>query len=150
MRLFFLPILMLLDIPIELIKLEDASYHIMIEAEFNETIMGNLIIDTGASKTVFDELFVAPFIEEIEEIDDQNSSGINAMITQTRMGIIPKIKFGKLEINQYPCLLLDLSHVNELYKKYTNKQIAGLIGSDFLVKYEAVIDYSQKKLSLNY
>jgi len=141
---------MLIDLPIEIIKLEDASYHLIVEAVFNKKTYGNLIIDTGASKTVFDQTFVSSFIVDVEDIDDQNSSGINAMIAQTQLGIIPEIKFGKLEITNYSCLLLDLSHVNELYKKYTDKQIAGLIGSDFLVEYEAVIDYNQKKLSLNY
>ena len=141
---------MLIDLPIEIIKLEDASYHLIIEAVFNRKTHGNLIIDTGASKTVFDQTFVNSFIENVEDIDDQNSSGINAMISQTQLGVIPEIKFRELEITNYSCLLLDLSHVNELYKKYTDKQIAGLIGSDFLVEYEAVIDYNQKRLSLNY
>lgn len=141
---------MLIDLPVEIIKLEDASYHIMIEVLFGDSQYGNLIVDTGASKTVFDELFVAPFIRDVEEIDEQNSSGINAMITQAKLGTLPFIKFGSLEIKNYSALLLDLSHINELYKKYSDKQIAGLIGSDFLVKYEALIDYGQKKITLNY
>jgi hypothetical protein len=141
---------MLLDLPIEVIKLEDTSYHLMIKAEFTLGVQGNLIIDTGASKTVFDQQFVEPFITGLQDVDDKNSSGINAMITHAKAGVIPEIKFGTLEIKDYECLLLDLSHVNELYKKYTNKQIAGLMGSDFLVQYEAVIDYGQKKITLNY
>lgn len=141
---------MLIDLPIEIIKLEDASYHLMIEAEFVQNIPGNLIIDTGASKTVFDQQFVESFIIDLQDVDNENSSGINAMITQAKFGVIPKISFGTLEILDFQCLLLDLSHVNELYKKFTNKQIAGLMGSDFLVKYEAVIDYGQQKITLNY
>jgi len=141
---------MTLTLPIEIIKLEDASYHLMIVAEFPMGILGNLIIDTGASKTIFDQQFVEPFITDIEDVDNQNSSGINAMITQAKVGVIPKIKFSILEIKNYECLLLDLTHINDLYKKYSNKQIAGLIGSDFLVQYQAVIDYGQQKISLNY
>ncbi len=141
---------MLIDLPIEIIKLEDESYHVMIEAEFIKGIKGNLIIDTGASKTVFDQQFVQPFITDVEDVEEQNSSGINAMITQAELGTIPEIGFGELKIENYKSLLLDLSHINELYKKYTDKQIAGLLGSDFLLEYEAVIDYGQKRISLNY
>lgn len=141
---------MILTLPIEIIKLEDASYHVMLEAIFIQTISGNLIIDTGASKTVFDQKFVESFITDLQDVDDKNSSGINAMITKATFGIIPEIRFGALEIKNYQSLLLDLSHVNTLYKKITNKHVAGLIGSDFLVQYEAVIDYGQQKITLNY
>jgi len=141
---------MLIDLKIEIIKLEDESYHILIEAEFPGNILGKLIIDTGASKTVIDADFAEQFTSQIEDVENQDSSGINAIITGAKIGTIPKINFGNLEIKDYKCLLLDLSHVNSLYKKYTNKHIAGLLGSDFLVNYEAVIDYGQKKISFNY
>ena len=141
---------MIIDLPIEIIELEDESYHLMIESEFSNGISGSLIIDTGASKTVFDMQFVEPFITDVEDVEEQNSSGINAMINQAKVGIIPKINFGKLKIEEYQCMLLDLSHINELYKKYTDKQIAGLIGSDFLVKYDAIIDYGRNIITLNY
>ena len=72
------------------------------------------------------------------------------MITQAKVGTIPEINFLGLKIETYKSLLLDLSHINELYKQYTDKQIAGLLGSDFLLEYEAVIDYGQQKMSLNY
>jgi len=139
---------MLIDIPIELIELEDSSYHLMIQAVFNSNISGNLIIDTGASKTVFDFGFVHSFINDLEAIEDQHSSGINAMITEAHTGVIPVLSIQKLVLENYPCILLDLSHINQLYQQYSDKHIAGLIGSDFLVAHEAVIDYSQKKLTL--
>lgn len=141
---------MIIDLPIEIIELEDDSYHLMMEAEFADGISGSLIIDTGASKTVFDMQFVEPFITDVEDVEEQNSSGINAMINQAKVGVIPEISFGKFKIEDYQCMLLDLSHINELYKKYTNKHIAGLVGSDFLVKYDAIIDYGRKVMTLDY
>lgn len=141
---------MIIDLPIHLIKLEDQSYHLMMEAVFNSSTPGNLIIDTGASKTIFDREFTQPFIKNIVEIEEENSSGINAMITGAQTGVISSIRFHTFEIEEYPCLTLDLSHVNKVYSKFTDKQIAGLIGSDFLVEHEAVIDYGQQKISLNY
>jgi len=137
-------------IPIEIIELEDESYHLMIEATFNKTEKGHLIIDTGASKTVLDSQFSNPFISEFEEIEENQSSGINAMITDAQIGIMPYISLNELELSNYKCLLLDLSHINELYKKYSDRYITGLIGSDFLLKYHAVIDYKKKTLTLSY
>ena len=44
--------------------------------------------------------------------------------------------------------LIDLSHINDLYHHAAARTICGLIGSDLLVKYKAVIDYSRLKLTL--
>lgn len=134
-------------IPLQLIELEDSSFHIMIEARFKR-LKGKLIIDTGASKTVLDYGFGKKVASSIKKIKDQNSSGINAMITNSHIANIPSLTLGRLKIEDYPCVLLDLSHVNALYQKYCDEQIAGLIGSDFLVKYQAVIDYKKRLMKL--
>ncbi len=137
-----------IEITIEIIELEENSYHLMIEGTFNEELKGNLIIDTGASKTVLDSSFVTPFVTEVKDLEENDSSGINATITNAQTGIIPYITFSTLNIENFECLLIDLSHVNQVYQKYTERQIAGLIGSDFLLKYKAVIDYEKEKLFL--
>jgi hypothetical protein len=134
-------------IPLQLIELEDSSFHIMIEARFKR-LKGNLIIDTGASKTVLDYTFGKKIAQSIKKIKDQNSSGINAMITDSHLATVPSLTVGRLKITDYPCVLLDLSHVNALYQKYCDKHIAGLIGSDFLVQYQAVIDYNKRVMKL--
>jgi hypothetical protein len=134
-------------IPLQLIELEDSSFHIMIEARFNRT-KGNFIIDTGASKTVLDYTFGKKIASSVKKIKDQNSSGINAMITDSHLATIPLLTVGRLKIENYSCVLLDLSHVNALYQKYCDKSIAGLIGSDFLVQYQAIIDYGKRSMKL--
>lgn len=136
-------------LPIRIIKLEDESYHLMVDVTINNETVGHLIVDTGASKTVFDKTFITPHLTEIEEIDDNHSSGINAMIDNAQIGQLELLSFGELILTNYQCLTLDLSHINALYKKYADKYIAGLLGSDFLLKYGAIIDYSKKTLSIN-
>lgn len=134
-------------IPIDLIELEDSSFHIMVQARFGK-IKGNLIIDTGASKTILDYTFGQAIADSITKNEDKNSSGINAMITESHVATVPKIKIGRLTIQNLTCVLLDLSHINALYQKYCNKEIAGLIGSDFLVAHQAIINYEKKYLKL--
>ena len=141
---------MTISLPIYVVELESDSYHLMIDLEFSEGLKGSLIIDTGASKTVFDANFVESIVTNLEEVEDQDSSGINAMILQTKVGTIPMVKFGELEVVNQPWVLLDLFHVNKVYKKRIDKQIVGLLGSDFMVDYNAIIDYGQLTLTLDY
>jgi hypothetical protein len=70
------------------------------------------------------------------------------MITDSHLATIPLLTVGRLKIENYSCVLLDLSHVNALYQKYCDKSIAGLIGSDFLVQYQAIIDYGKRSMKL--
>lgn len=137
------------NIPIEIIKLEDKSYHIMIEVTINGTTKANLIIDTGASKSVFDKNFISDYAHNITEVDDNRSSGINAMINLAHIGYVNEFKIGELILPDFECLMLDLTHINDLYKNYADKFIAGLLGSDFLVAYNAVINYPLKKITLS-
>lgn len=139
---------MIVILPIEIKKLEEKSYHLFIKVEFSENIIGDVVIDTGASKTVFDKTFVEKFIKETKDNPGITSSGINQNIEDIEFVSIEKIKLGKLCINDFNTAVMDLSHINKVYEKFGDKYIAGLIGSDFLVKYKAVISYKEKKLIL--
>lgn len=119
----------------------------MVEVTLNATTKASLIIDTGASKTVFDKNFISPIASNIEAVEDNRSSGINAMIDEASVGTIDEFKIGDLTINNYQCLMLDLSHINELYKNYADKYIAGLLGSDFMVENKAIINYAEKSIT---
>ncbi len=45
----------LIRIPVEIIKLEDNSFHMLVHVE-TDGVQGDMIIDTGASVTVLDSL----------------------------------------------------------------------------------------------
>ena len=133
-------------IPVKLIELDDQSYHLLIEASINNIPL-NLIIDTGASKTVFDKTILEGSIHAHEsEIQNIRSSGIMADNIDSKMGMAEIFRIGDLELNGYPVVMIDLDAINNLYLTIAGKKIHGLLGSDFLLKFEAVIDY--KKLLL--
>jgi predicted aspartyl protease len=141
---------MITIIPFKLLKIDNDSYHLMIKAYINKKLV-HLIIDTGASRTVFDKTKIEKYVgnERIEEEDKLSSGlGTNTMTSQTT--IIKKLKIGELEITHYNAVLLDLSHVNESYEQVGLKQLDGVLGSDILVKYNAVIDYEKKVLKLKF
>ena len=50
----------------------------------------------------------------------------------------------------YKTILLDLSHVNNSYEQIKLKPVDGVLGSDLLLKYSAVIDYDKKILKLKF
>ncbi len=52
-------------LPLEVIELDNLSYHILVEGEMNG-LPCNLIIDTGASRTVFDRNYFEDEVEILE------------------------------------------------------------------------------------
>jgi hypothetical protein len=136
-------------IPLELIELEEANYHITVKSLFFQGKEGLWVIDTGASKTVFnialnDCFDLAP--EDEEKIIQ--SAGIGSDRLDTAMGVLHPFTLGTFLIGHLQVALIDLSHINSLYYHVVEKEICGLIGSDFLLEYKALIDYSKLRLTL--
>jgi hypothetical protein len=136
-----------ISLPIEIITLEEESYHLLIEAKANNMRL-NLIIDTGASKTIFDTNTCNNEAGDIKAFEEQTTSGINAMIEACYQGSFSTFSLGELALNNFNCTLMDLSHVNKVYAAYFNKSIHGLLGSDFLLKHNAIINYRTRLLTL--
>jgi hypothetical protein len=140
----------MIEIPIQIVKLEYDNYHILIEGSFIDGTPANWIIDTGASKTVLDSN-LTQFYENVESDpeEDFQSAGINQGMLDTTVGIISNLRLGDLEIFNQKVALIDLNHVNEIYEKYTPYKIAGLLGGDILMNYQCVIDYETKMIRFN-
>ena len=137
-------------IPIDIVALgEKDSFHLFISGLINNRHY-DLLIDTGASHTIFDATLVPALSDN--EIEDYKieSAGISAGELDTGLGRISEFRLGDLMLKDWTVVLIDLSHVNSLYGKFTDKRIAGLIGSDFLLKYLAVIDYKKRELVLRF
>jgi len=135
----------MIEIPLQIIELENDNFHILIEGSFYDGTTANWIIDTGASKTVLDSN-LNQFYEGVESDneEDYQSAGINQGMLDTTVGLIDRLQLGDLEISNLKVALIDLKHVNEIYEKYTRYKIAGLIGGDILMNYQCVIDYENK------
>lgn len=133
-------------IPIDIVTLgEDNSYHLFVNG-FIDGIEYDLLIDTGASQTVFDSAVVPEIANE--KAQEIQSSGIHAGELKSSIGQIKKFRLGNLKRKKWKVILIDLSHVNSLYERFSSKKVAGLIGSDFLLHHKAVIDYKRKELVL--
>lgn len=135
-------------IPLTIFPIEDDGYHIKV----NITINGkeaSMILDTGASHSVFDETRIADFVDDDQVEDhDRLSSGLGTNTMVSKKVLINKLQIGKLEIVDYDATILDLMHVNQSYEKLELDPVDGVLGGDILNGYNAVIDYAKKELTL--
>ncbi len=100
----------MIEIPLQIIELEQENYHILIEGHFKDETPSYWIIDTGASKTVLD-LNMNPFFELIDsdETDDYQSAGINQGMMETSVGRMSYLRFGNMQITDQKVALIPWS-----------------------------------------
>ena len=140
------------NIPIDLVQIDEDGYHLMISAKIGRKKV-RLLIDTGASRSVFDKTRLDAILgnkdNEYETLEQLSTGlGTNSMESQTTC--LKSFKLGDIKIKNLDVVVLDLNHVNESYAMIGVKGIDGVLGSDILKKYEAVIYYREKRLKLYY
>jgi len=139
---------MSIKIPLQIIEPEEQNFHVVINSKFDDGTTGHWIIDTGASKTVFD-MNKTNHYHKCEEEEEILSAGFGDKPLKSAMAILKPVWFGKLKTENIKVALLDMSHINDFYRKKANIEICGFIGGDFLMKYKAEISYKEKLLILN-
>lgn len=133
---------------LELISMDGGGYHLGLEANLNGK-KAFLLLDTGASRTVFDKNQIE-FYNDNQEIEllDEKSTGLGTSSMDIHTTEISHLEIGNKKIEKITLAIIDLSHVNETYEKLGFKKIQGVLGSDLLFKYNAIIDYSKLELHL--
>lgn len=115
----------------------------------NVTIEGKkcrFLIDTGASKSVVDKHFYETKLNRKLKVIKQETTGLHSTVMESYTGKLKKLTIGKQVISEYAIAAVDLMHVNTTYKKMKLRKIDGILGSDLLAKYSAVIHYGEAKL----
>jgi len=139
---------MTIKIPLQIIDLHDDGYHPLLEV----TVYGKpfiLVLDTGASKTAFDQTMLLEAGDKaLLKSSDRLSTGLgtNTMISSTTM--ISDLHIGAFRVPEFEVAVLDLSAINIAYRQLSHPEVLGVLGGDILMKYKAVIDYGKKILSL--
>lgn len=135
-------------IKLDLFSLEGDGYHMRFKALVNE-VEATFILDTGASRTVFDKNAVAKYFPEVElESHEAATSGVGSNEMESFSAIIKKLQIGNLLIRRYHCAVIDLTHVNAAYEMVGEPPVQGVLGGDILKKYKASINYRSKTLTL--
>lgn len=136
-------------LPLRILHLNDKGAHLLIAVRINGK-KARVLIDTGASNTVFDKHRLPDFLKGARmETEERLSSGLGTSNMQSQSAVLNKLELGSIIIKNHYTLVLDLSHVNSSYENMKLKPIDGVIGGDILKKYKANIDYGKKKLVLS-
>ena len=129
-------------------NVEGGGNHLLIKARFNPFVNGYLIIDTGASVSAFDKETCLPFSENILYKKEIQSSGVTPESLNAEPVSIKKIYLGRFLFEFSQAVLIDLSHIKYLYSQFSDKNIIGLLGGNFLIEHRAIIDYKNKSLQI--
>lgn len=133
-----------------LISIENDGYHLMITVKINGK-PANMLIDTGASKTVFDLTRIRKYIEDKSgdfEKFPQLSTGLGTNTLESHSTVIKKLVIGGYLEKNFRAILLDLANINQSYKLLKIKPIDGVIGSDLLVQSRAQINFLTKTIKV--
>ena len=136
-------------IPLSIVELEPDNYHLICRGKVNGHPL-RLIIDTGASHSCFDTQFITSIQQDAEMTENDGLSvSIGSDDFTSHITVLKQFKLGQFELKDYQVVLLDLIHVNQAYLTLKLPTIQGIIGSDFLHRYEAVINYQTLTLTIH-
>ena len=138
-----------IETPIQLLDIEGEGFHIMVIGLIHGK-EAHFLIDTGASRSVFDPATISTFIDNLEfEKKEGMTAGVGSSDLEASSFRIDSLSLGDLEIHGYEAVALDLENIHEMYEKLGLPHIDGIIGGDLLKKHKAVINYKSKKMRLN-
>ena len=137
-----------IEVPLQLIDIEGEGFHIMDKGMIHDK-EANFLIDTGASRSVFDSKTISNFIDDIQfEKKEGLTAGVGSSDLESSTFKIESFSIGDLEITEYEAVALDLENIHEMYGKLGLPCIDGIIGGDLLKRYKSVINFKGKKLRL--
>lgn len=108
-----------------------------------------MVLDTGASRTVFDQDEIKRFVKEGSTvIEGKLSAGLGTSEMETHSVTLKSFRIGRLSLENFEALALDLAVLNTSYEQMGHGKVIGVLGSDILQSYQAIIDFGKKKLTL--
>lgn len=136
-------------IKMEICELEKKNFHLFVSLKIGNK-SARLLVDTGASKTVFDSERVLQFVKEKKiKTNDSKSVGLGVADMETKVVKLKDVTLGKMFLDKLEVAVLPIGHVNQTYQQINLPPIDGVLGSDFLMKHNAVINYPDALIKLN-
>ena len=129
-----------------MVQLEEETIHMLVEATISGIENHWWVVDTGASKSVVDRAVADRLV--VSEVAGSPATGLGKEMVETALGLIDPLILGGHSFEPLQVAIVDLHHINEEYAKYSDKRIAGLLGSDFFYREKALIDYHRKSVLL--
>lgn|SRR5690606_24484438 len=139
----------MVTIPLTLLNLQDDGFHLLLEViVFGQTF--NAVLDTGASKTVFDKTTVENHLHEdmALQFTDMVSTGLGTNSMQSFILNVPDLQIGGFHLRNHEVAVLDLSTINFAYGQLDIDPVIGVIGGDILTTYGGIVNYRKLELKL--
>lgn len=137
-----------IEVPINITSIEGDGFHIIADGLINGK-SARFVVDTGASRTVFDKERILDYIDNPEFNEKEGlSAGIGGTDISSFIFKLGELSFGELSIKDYQAVAMDLSNVNNSYAMLNIPPVDGVLGGDLLYKHKAVINYKLKKMRL--
>lgn len=136
-------------ISLEPINIDSEGIHLLLNVYIFDQLV-KLVLDTGASRTVFD-------LETIQSLQNQGdlksvenlSAGLGTTTMQSFTYQLPELRIGdEFIIKEYTTAVLDLSSIKSTYAQLNMPPVVGVLGGDVLVNYNAIINYRNLTLNL--
>ncbi len=133
-------------IPLDLIRMAPGGCHLMLHATISNW-KANVLIDTGASKSVMDIFQAEKYLDHPEINSFENHfTGMGAAKIKTWYTIIPSLSIGPTTIKDMQMLLIDMQDIRQSYARQDLPRIDMVMGGDLLLQLGAVIDYPNRAL----
>ncbi len=137
-----------ISVPLNIIDLQGDGFHPLLDI----VIFGKpfkVVLDTGASRTAFDRDLLIEANEQAAIVASERlSTGLGTNTMESATAVIENIWIGDLLIPELEVAVLNLSTINIAYHEMGHPEVLGVLGSDILMKYKAVIDFNKKRLLL--
>jgi hypothetical protein len=135
-------------VPLQIIDLQSDGFHpLIVISVFGKSFI--VVLDTGASKTAFDQnMLLQAYEDAVITVSDRLSTGLGTNTMTSSTAIIKDLYIGGLLIDEFEVAVLDLSTINIAYRQLGHPEVLGVLGGDILMKYKAVIDYGKQVLKL--
>jgi hypothetical protein len=137
-----------ITIPLNIIDLHGDGFHPVLDIMiFNKPF--KVVLDTGASRTAFDRDLLIQANEMANIVASERlSTGLGTNTMESATAVIENIWIGDMMIPELEVAVLDLSTINVAYRELGHPEVLGVLGSDILMKHNAVIDFGKKTLKL--
>ena len=104
-----------------------------------------LLVDTGGGATLIDISKREKY--QLEAIAMREyAAGIGSVSPLVRTSAL--IRVGEHEFRDDSLFLMDIAYLNAEFKKVRSRQVDGVMGTDFLERHRAIIDYARSKIYL--
>src|SRR5580698_1041669 len=135
-------------IPLQIIDLEGDGFHPLVNITLYNTAFV-LVLDTGASKTAFDQTLLRNANDQTAFLlSDRLSTGLGTNSMASSTAVIRDMHIGSLLIDEFEVAVLDLSTINVAYRQLGHPEVLGVLGGDILMKYKAFINYGKQQQKL--